>query len=63
MGRLARTGRKESKRLFGGGGNVECGFWACKREWAYARPYAHSRDRMAALHLTELVNNVPGCCS
>ena len=32
-------------------GKAERFIQTCKREWAYARPYAHSRDRMAALHV------------
>lgn len=30
-------------------GKAERFIQTCKREWAYARPYAHSRDRKAAL--------------
>ena len=30
-------------------GKAERFIQTCKREWAYARPYAHSRDRTAAL--------------
>lgn len=30
-------------------GKAERFIQTCKREWAYARPYAHSRDRIAAL--------------
>lgn len=32
-------------------GKAERFIQTCKREWAYARPYAHSRDRIAALDL------------
>jgi transposase InsO family protein len=32
-------------------GKAERFIQTCKREWAYARPYAHSRDRKAALDI------------
>jgi len=32
-------------------GKAERFVQTCKREWAYARPCAHSQDRMAALHV------------